>query len=431
MALYDSLVLGVEKHPIVLDIGHLYSKVGYGSEMVPRAIIPTAVDQNNPGSLILPEKESLLNKTELIDKLSKFIDHVFFKVLEISPKDKWVVVCESPMTTSLFREALADVLLCVYDCSSVLFAPLHLLVCFTCGVENALVVDASVYETTVMPIICGTPMLWAWNSSNTGSNVINQNVKDALLEDGIVTNKNNSKIDFEIAPEILEDIKIRACFVAPIERSNEIQDFRLNGVKRHGSPEDFEYILNKNILKIPGYIREESAEVLFEKDNDKMSLPYLILDSILACPMDVRKLLSENIVLSGGSCFLPGFSHRVLSEIQEIVKSEDKYGVLSKCIFSVIKPPVHPNIAPWLGGSILASLGSYYKKSVTKEYFVKHNKRLADWCVLDIKSPELIIDRPMSLLSGKKFVPYASKLGTGRRTIAGLHSLKTSTTTKK
>ena len=48
---------------------------------------------------------------------------------------------------------------------SILFAPHHLLACFTVAAETALVLDCSEYESSALPVIEGTPVLWAWHSA--------------------------------------------------------------------------------------------------------------------------------------------------------------------------------------------------------------------------------------------------------------------------
>lgn len=70
---------------------------------------------------------------------------------------------------------------------------------------------------------------------------------------------------------------MRGCFVTTIERGN-----KLAGEERPEPPvPDFDYrVGGDKIIRIPGPIREATHEVLFEKDNDQMSLPHMILDAI-------------------------------------------------------------------------------------------------------------------------------------------------------
>ncbi|KIY51794.1 actin-like ATPase domain-containing protein [Fistulina hepatica ATCC 64428] len=69
-------------------------------------------------------------------------------------------------------------------------------------------------------------------------------------------------------------------------------------------------------LVLPGWIRERAAEMLFEGgDVDERSLPELILDALLAAPVDLRRTLASQVLISGGSAMLPGFLPRLHAEI--------------------------------------------------------------------------------------------------------------------
>lgn len=49
------------------------------------------------------------------------------------------------------------------------------------------------------------------------------------------------------------------------------------------------YPLDGNtLLRIDGETRESVCEVLFEQDNDCMSVATMVLDALLACPIDLR-----------------------------------------------------------------------------------------------------------------------------------------------
>jgi len=48
---------------------------------------------------------------------------------------------------------------------SILFAPSHLLACYTIATGTALVMDCSYSETMVVPVVEGTPVLWALQSA--------------------------------------------------------------------------------------------------------------------------------------------------------------------------------------------------------------------------------------------------------------------------
>lgn len=72
---------------------------------------------------------------------------------------------------------------------------------------------------------------------------------------------------------------MRGCFVTTVERG------KLLGLGESlpaPHPPTMEYRLKGDrLLNVPGLVRESAYECLFERDNDALSLPNLILDSIL------------------------------------------------------------------------------------------------------------------------------------------------------
>ncbi|KAF8917288.1 fungal-specific actin related protein [Mucidula mucida] len=69
-------------------------------------------------------------------------------------------------------------------------------------------------------------------------------------------------------------------------------------------------------LIIPGWVRERSAELLFDGgDVDESSVAEVILESLLKIPVDLRKTMASSILVVGGTSMLPGFIPRLQTEI--------------------------------------------------------------------------------------------------------------------
>lgn len=81
-----------------------------------------------------------------------------------------------------------------------------------------------------------------------------------------------------------------------------------------------------------------------------MSVPSMILDSILKCSVDMRKVLAENIVIIGGGAMVAGFKARLKEELNERLKSEKYKNKLHVDKFKFHTPPSKENYTAWLGG---------------------------------------------------------------------------------
>ena len=96
-----------------------------------------------------------------------------------------------------------------------------------------------------------------------------------------------------VPEDVVEDIKVRTCFVSDLQRGLKIQAAKFNidgSAERPLPPPDVDYPLDgEKILHVVGSIRDSVAEILFEQDNEETSVATLILDSLIQCPIDTRK----------------------------------------------------------------------------------------------------------------------------------------------
>lgn len=119
-----------------------------------------------------------------------------------------------------------------------------------------------------------------------------------------------------------------------------------------------------------GYERFLGPEVFFNPEifssDFTTPLPDVVDDAIMKCPIDVRRSLYKNIVLSGGTTMFKDFGRRLQRDIKCIVDSRMQANIarLSQVHLQNTPPPAidvnvvsHPmqRYAVWFGGSMLAS----------------------------------------------------------------------------
>lgn len=131
-------------------------------------------------------------------------------------------------------------------------------------------------------------------------------------------------------------------------------------------------------IVIPGTLRETAYEALFPQDNDRLGLPFIILDAILNCPVDMRRTLAENIVLVGGTAMTLGLATRLQGELEALAKSDLYKERLFIGEFKFHAPPSKANSTCWMGGSIYGGTEMILTKSLTKEAYARLN-RVPDW----------------------------------------------------
>uniref|UniRef100_A0A671YNI4 Actin related protein 10 n=1 Tax=Sparus aurata TaxID=8175 RepID=A0A671YNI4_SPAAU len=381
MPLFDGLGSGGEKTAIVIDLGAAFTKCGFAGETGPRFIIPSEI--RKPGQQQATKVVQYnINTEELYVILKEFIHILYFRHLLVNPRDRRVVIIESILCPSHFRETLTKVFFKQFEVPSVLFAPSHLMAIMTLGINSALVMDCGYTETLVLPVYECTPILPAWEALPLGG-----------------------KFD---AYWFCFVLPVRTCFVSDLQRGLKIQEakFNLDGTaERPAPPPDVDYPLDgEKILHVNGAIRDSVMEILFEQDNEEKSVASLILDALVKCilsdlicvspqcPIDARKVLSENLVVIGGTAMLPGFLHRLLAEIRLLVERPKYSSVLASKTLRIHAPPAKPNCTAWLGGAIFGALQDILgSRSVSRDYY-NQTGRIPDWCCLSSPPPESLYE---------------------------------------
>ncbi|XP_012284801.1 actin-related protein 10 [Orussus abietinus] len=365
MLRYEGIRYVSEKQVVVLDIGCAYTKFGYAGEAAPRGIIRTEV--KCPETKEIRQIFHYKDTQDLYQLLVEFIHQLFFKHVVITPKDIRVVVIESLLSPTQFRDTLAKVMFRHFEIGSLMILPSHLMATSSLGTDTALVLDVGYQEATLIPIYKGVPVLKAWQALPLAAQAVHQYINQEL----------KTKVpDVDITEKLIEDIKVRTCFVTTLERSNKLEtdDFP-------APPPSVKYPGRKS-FEIPGYIREKSFEVLWERDNDNLSIPTMILDAIVKCSIDSRRELAENILLIGGTTMAKGFVSRLKTELLTLLRSNLYSEKLKLTTFKFHTAPSKPNYTAWLGGAIFgtADLPSRY---ITKENYLQLN-RVPDWvCLVD------------------------------------------------
>ncbi|CAH0560217.1 unnamed protein product [Brassicogethes aeneus] len=365
MPIYEA---STEKLTVVLDIGAAFTKFGFSGEFSPRSIFRSEVYcKKTKKTRRIIDFET---PEDLYDLLVEFIHKVYFKYALLSPKDRPIIVVESLLCPTLFRETLAKVLFVHYEVSTMLVLPSHLVAASSLPAETALVVDIGYKEGVVIPICYGMPIVQAWQALPIGSEAIHNNLRSLLTS-------NNTNIQ-NVTEKVIEDIKVKCCFVTKKYRAEQLGSSK---------PEitacpDVKYPLGgSDTIIVPGKCRERTFEVLYEEDNDHLCLSTMILDAILKVDMDLRQQLAENMLLIGGTTMIPGFKSRLKEELAKQLEL-DRYKTLKIQKFKFHTLPCKENYAAWLGAAIYGATELINMNGLSRENYLK-DSHLPDW--IDLK----------------------------------------------
>lgn len=390
-----------DKNIVVLEFGRNYTRCGFAGEQAPRAIIKTILT-NSRGEKVHLQK--IRDHIELKASLGDFIEKIYFNYLAVSPEEKKVVVVESVFCKSIFRNTLTRVFFERFNVPSILFVPDHLMALATLGRSTGLVVDIGAEEALSIAVVDGVTLLDGAQLATLGAKAL-----DSLIYYELT--KIDSRLKEALKPESIEDIRTKACFVAPFERGVKITNDKLKkskevqseairraeeknqeisigtmedcyflGEQDEDCPATVEWSLDgQRTISIPGNLREGVCEIFFEIFGHEQSLTTMVVETILMAPIDCRRSLSENILVIGGLANLPGFEHRLSEELRNI----DKYERFKRKIPDVFKfhKPICPrNYIAWLGASMFCTPSSIELRSTSRDQWLREGKRnLRDW----------------------------------------------------
>ncbi|RHZ86233.1 hypothetical protein Glove_53g15 [Diversispora epigaea] len=423
-------IYGTGEDRIVLDIGSLYIKAGFSGESRPRHIVPVYAgnmkthwdpDFNGSGGIAKACGESCRVVGEfaelfdleigkypdgldaLYDRLAHYLREIYFRYLLTDPKQRKVVLCESPMMPVRLKELIAKVLFENLQVPSISFAPSHMLALLTTGCTTGLVIDVGHLETTVLPTFTARPLTPFIRTTPLAGRALTKRLKELISTYGSMvippSTKNVPVHAKYLTPFVLEDIKARFIFVSPIMVSEAsigiaektlVDDMEAKYLSV-SSATDILYPITisklgrerqMGTLIIPGWIRERCAEVLFEGDEDESSVVGCALECLLKTPINLRRSLASAILLIGGTTLLPNFQARLAQEILRAIHTDKRFASLRGLADHIDFLEEHgsgkvfgANCRAWIGGSLIGSLKSTVVE-ITRE---KYSGQVPDW----------------------------------------------------
>lgn len=128
-------------------------------------------------------------------------------------------------------------------------------------------------------------------------------------------------------------------------------------------------------MQVDGIYTSACVDQLFDPDeygleNLDGGLGEIVVKAIQACDMDVQADLFSNVVLAGGTTMTNGFADRVKKEITTHGFDNPHLAGLNVVPDSTGNEPGYNSqrkMAAWIGGSILASLDTFTKISISKQ----------------------------------------------------------------
>ena len=344
-----------DEDAVVVDIGSCMIKAGFSSHKTLRAPIYSVLSDSdgtvkigydaicdNKNCLRYPIERGVIKNW---DDLGIIFDYMYKHELNVNSEELKVLLTEPVMNSNENREKMAEFMFETFHVPSLFLASQGLLSLIASGRTSGVVLDCGDGITQVVPIYDGNILLNSVSQINFAGRDLTEYLAKMINERGY---------KLKNALESCRCIKEYLCFV-----SNDSHETTME--KSYELPD-------KKVITID-IERSKCPEILFKPSlagfENTPSIHELLFNSIMKCnDFEKRQDLFSNIIISGSTTMLKGFTERIEKELEETIKS-------SNIKIKIISPPER-NKSVWIGGSILASLSSFdklwFKKSEYEEF---------------------------------------------------------------
>ncbi|KAI8815975.1 actin family [Fimicolochytrium jonesii] len=405
---------------VVIDNGTGYTKMGYAGNNDPQFIIPTALafrDGQQTSSNVSAKRgiedldyfigdEALANsKTYGIsypirhgtvdnwDHMEKYHQASLFHKLRCEPEEHHFLLTEPPLNPPENREYTAEIFFESFGAKGLYIAVqavLALAASWTSGKgETTLtgtVIDSGDGVTHVIPVAEGYVIGSSIKHIPIAGRDITQFVQQLLRE------RENS-IPPEDSLEVAKRIKEMYSYVCP-DIVKEFQKYEAEGDKYFKRHEFIHSVTKKPYTVDVGFERFLGPEIFFNPEiaspDFLTPLPDVVDQVIQSCPIDTRRGLYKNIVLSGGSTMYKSFAKRLERDINKVVESRLRhYESVSQAKLArdqhIQARNIEVNVvshkkqryAVWFGGSLLADTAEFHTYCHTKAQYEEHGPSIA------------------------------------------------------
>lgn len=388
-----------------------YTKMGYAGNWEPSHIIPTAVAMSTKkaaGAYVggLEDLDYFIGEEAYDPKIMHThaphnpIDHgqianwdlmeklwhqSFYKYLACDPEHHNVVLTEPPMNDPTNRECTAEIMFETFNVPGLHIAVQAVLALIASwsskkAKQNSLtgtVIDSGDGVTHIIPVSDG----YVIGSCIKHIPIAGRDITDFVFN---LMKDRETGIPASEAKRIAREVKESTTYCC----QDMLKEFKkydtdpgANMLEKEGIAVD-----GKKKTKFTysvGYERFLAPEIFFNPSiyttQPPSSLPDLVDEVICQCPMDTRRNLYSNIVLSGGSTLYKNFGKRLQLDVKKIVDARIK-GMVDASGGTLQPRPLDISVlshdlqryAVWFGGSMLANMGQFSNKLTTREQYAEY-----------------------------------------------------------
>jgi len=398
----------------VIDNGTGYTKMGFAGNSEPQFIVPSAIavresakvggkstslkgvddldfhigDEaiERPGyGTKWPIRHGIVEDWDLMER---FWEQCIFKYLRAEPEDHYFLLTEPPLNTPENREYTAEIMFESFNVPGLYIAVQAVLALAASWTSRQVgertltgtVIDSGDGVTHVIPVAEGYVIGSCIKHIPIAGRDITFFIQQLLKEREV-------GIPPEQSMDTAKTIKEKFCYTCP-DIVKEFNKYDTDPAKWIKTWEGVNHISKRPFTVDVGYERFLGPEIFFHPEFSNPDFSTSISEtvdlSIQNCPIDVRRGLYKNVVLSGGSTMFRDFGRRLQRDLKRVVDTRLKLS--EELSQGRIKPkPIECQVithsmqryAVWFGGSMLASTPEFYQVCHTKAQYEEHGPSIA------------------------------------------------------
>ncbi|KAE9613930.1 putative Actin family [Lupinus albus] len=338
--------------------------------------------------VLSPLKNGVVVDWNIVDNIW---DHALRECLLVDPKERPMLLAEPCSNTQEQRERTAELMFEKYQVPALFLARNAVLTSFASGRATSLVIDCGGGSTTVAPVLDGYVLHKGVTTSPIGGDFLTECLMKSLEGKGIRIRPRYSFKKKEIRPGNLQAINldfphttesykvysqrviasdIKECVCRAPDSPYDESAYANIPTTSYELPDGQIIEIGSDKFKIPDILFNPSLvqtipgmESFAGIAPSIRGLPKMVIDSINKCDVDIRRELFSSILLAGGTASMQQLKERIEKDLLE----ESPQAARVKVIGS--GNATERRFSVWIGGSILASLGSFQQMWFSKSEY--------------------------------------------------------------
>jgi len=335
-----------------------------------------------------PVKDGMIEDWDTFEKL---LDYIYAKDIKSDSSLHPVLMSEASWNVRPKREKLTELMFEKYNIPAFFLCKNAVLTAFANGRSTGLVIDSGASQTSAIPVHDGYVLQQAIVKSPLAGDFITAQCRQMFEEKNIeivppyvIASKEASK---EGGPAVFTKKSNLPSVTKSFHRhmvNETIQDFQASVLQVSDGPYDESVLGN-----IPGVVYEfpngyndmfgverfRICEGLFDPSNVKgiegstaIGVTQVVTTSVGMTDIDIRAGLFGSVIVTGGNTLLQGFIERLNRELLSKTPPSMRLKLISN------NTSMERRFNPWIGGSILASLGSFQQMWISKLEYEEQGK---------------------------------------------------------